>query len=172
MRRIVGSLMALALIFATGCSDSEDAAGEGAVVQARSLPAIWADVLVQRDHVQAATSKGTDMWHEDCAAVSAATAKLDELAVEMLQRVGVMPSVADRRLGIQNLIGNYQGLLAKMRSDAIDEMVGTMPTLMISLDSFLRGIEGHFTPEEIGSESVASRPGFKTIQPPPPPSPI
>ena len=176
MRRIVGSLVVLALTFGTGCSDSDKAgggaSGEGATVQARSLPAIWADILTQRDRVHAAVSKGTDMWHEDCAEVVSAAAALDALALELIQRVTVEPSVEDRRKGILNLLGYFQSAVAALRSAAIDEIVGTLPDVMIGTDALLQGIENTFTRDEIGSESVVTHPGFNPVHPPAMPSPI
>jgi len=176
MLRFVGPLVALALVFVTGCSGSDDAGGSatgaGASVGARNLPEIWADVLKQRDLIQVAISKGHEMWHEDCAAVSSGAGRLDELAVEMLERTRQMPSVEDRRRGIESVMGHFQAVISQMRNEALQENVGEMPGMIISLDAFLRGIENHFTPEEIGSDSVATHPNFNPVRPPPPPSPV
>jgi hypothetical protein len=176
MRRIFGSLMALALAFGSGCSESDEAAGgasaKGAAIQARSLPAIWADILAQRDRVQAAVSKGTDMWHEDCAEVSSAATVLEALSLELIQGVADLPSVEDRRKSIQTLIGFLQTTIVTLRSDAIDETVGELPGVMIGFDALLQNFENHFTRDEIGSESVTSHPGFNPFYPAPPPSPI
>ncbi len=171
MRRIVGSLMVLALALGLGCSNSDQTSG-GATIQSRPMPAIWADILTQRDLMQAAVSKGTDMWHEDCAQVSAAAAEIDKLAVELNQRVAEEASVADRRKGIENLIGYLQSAASTQRTAAIDEVIGSMPGVMIGIDALLQGLEKHFTRDEIGSESVVTRPGFNPVHPPPPPSPV
>ena len=44
--------------------------------------------------------------------------------------------------------------------------------MMIALDAVLQGIESHLTREELGRESVVTRPGFNPVRPPPPPSPV
>ena len=174
MQRITAALLVLAISIGTGCSRSDDATGSVAssTIQARELPAIWADVLVERDRIQAATAKEHEMWHEDCATVADAAAKLEGLATEMALQIAVMPTIADRRVGIQRQMGNYQGLLRQLRGTAIQEIVGEMPNSMIALDAYLRGIEGQFTLAEIGGESVVTHPKFNPIKPPPPPSPI
>jgi hypothetical protein len=176
MRRIVGTLVVLALALGTGCSESSDtpagAAGGSTTVQARSLAAVWADVLTQRDRIHEAVSKGTDMWHEDCAQVSAATASLDSLAVELGKSVAVLPEGEARRTGVELLLGYLQATTSTMRAAAIEEQVGSLPGMMIGLDALLQGIESHLTPEELGSQSVVTRPGFNPVRPPPPPSPI
>lgn len=176
MRRITAAILALSLCLTAGCwrSDSEKSgsAADADTVQARELSAIWADILTQRDRIQAATAKKHEMWHEECAAVSSAAAELEKLATEMNGRIARMSALGERKNGIQSVVGNLEGLIEKLRSAAIHEVVGEMPNLMISLDASLRGLEGHFTPQEIGGESVANRPGFNPVQPPPPASPI
>jgi len=74
--------------------------------------------------------------------------------------------------GVESLIGLYQSLLSQLHNHAIQENVGEMPGLMISLDATLRSIENHFSAEEIGTESVATHPNFNPVKPPPPPSPV
>lgn len=175
MPRFAGCFVALALIVVgTGCSRSDEAGGAaGGSVQARELPEIWADTLKQRDLMQVAVSKGMEnMWHEECAAIAAVAVKLDELAIELGVRTRQMPSIQDRRRGIENLVGLYQSLISQLHNHAIQENVGEMPGLMISLDATLRSIENHYSAEEIGSDSVATHPNFNPVKPPPPPSPV
>lgn len=176
MRRIVGSLVVLALTLGSGCSKSDKAAGstsgETATVQARSLPAIWKDILAQRDRAHAAISKDTDMWHEDCAEVSSAAVALDPLVLELSQGAAAQVSDPTRSGAIQQTIGYLQITLVQLRSEAIDETVGDLPGLMIGLDAVLQGLEATFTRDEIGSESVVTRPGFNPVRPPPAPSPV
>ena len=44
------------------------------------MPAIWAEVLAQRDKIQAIIAKELeDVTHEDCAALGAAARRVDEL---------------------------------------------------------------------------------------------
>jgi len=176
MRRIVGSLLVLALTFAVGCSKSDDKSGgapaESATVQARSLPAIWSDVLKQRDRIQVATAKGTDMWHEDCAEVASAAGALDALVVELNRRIAEEPSLEARRRRIDEMVGYLQVTSTTLRSTAVDESIGPFPALMIGFDAVLKGVEDVFTKDEIGSESVVTHPGFNTVRPPLPPSPV
>lgn len=176
MHRIVGTLVVVALALCSGCSDSDPAAGgaagESATVQARSLPEVWLDILAQRDRIQAATSKGTDMWHDDCAQVSAAAAALDPLLVEFGKSVQVIPAGDERRTGAELLLGYLQATSATMRSAAIEEQVGSLPGMMIGLDALLQGLEASVGTAELGGVSVATRPGFNPTRPPPPPSPI
>ena len=169
MRRILGSLLVLALGSAVGCSKSNETpaggSAESATVQPRALPAIWADILAQRDRVHAAVSKGTDMWHEDCAEVSSAAAAMDALLVELNRRVAEEPSLEARRRHIDELVGYLQVTSSTLREKAVDEVVGPFPALMIGLDAVLKSVEGAFTSDEIGSESVVTRPGFNTVRP-------
>ena len=66
MKRIAGSLVVLALVFAAGaCSDSNDGTGKIGTVAARELPTVYGDILTQRDRAQKAIAKGTEMWHEE-----------------------------------------------------------------------------------------------------------
>ena len=176
MRRILGSLLVLALAFAVGCSKSDETPGgglgEGATVQARALPAIWAEILTQRDRVHAAVSKGTDMWHEDCAEVSSAAAAMDALVIELNRRVAEEPSLEARRKHIGELVGYLQVTNKALREKAIDEVIGPFPALMIGLDAVLQAVEDVFSRDEIGSESVVTRPGFNTVRPPQVASPV
>jgi hypothetical protein len=172
MLRFAVSLLALALIVGTGCSRSDDAAKGAAGVQARNLPEIWADILKQRDLMEVAVSKGTDMWHEDCAAVAKVAVKLDELAIEMRERTRQMTSIEDRRRNVDTVLGVFQSLISQIHNHATQENVGEMSNLIISLDAVLRGVENNFSADEIGSESVATHPHFNPVKPPPPPSPI
>lgn len=176
MRSIVGLLMALALSLGSGCQESvetESGAGaEGGQIQARSLPVIWLDVLAQRDRIHEAVSKGTDMWHEECAQISSAAVSIDGLALEIRQRIAENPSTEPRFRALADLLGYLQVSAAAFRENAVEEVIGAFPSLMIGLDALLQGIENHFTRDEIGSESVVTRPGFNTVHPPPPPSPV
>jgi hypothetical protein len=122
--------------------------------------------------MEVAVRKGTDMWHEECAAVANVAVKLDALAIEMGARTRQMPSVEDRRRGIDSLIGMFQSLISQIHNHAVQENVGEMSGLIISLDATLRAIENHFSAEELGSDSVATHPNFNPVKPPPPPSPI
>ena len=176
MGRIVGTLVVLALALGSGCSKSDQAAGGAAdastTVQARSMPLIWLDILAQRDRIYAAVSKGTDMWHEDCAQVSSAAAALDPLAIEFGRSVAVFPSGDTRRTGVELLLGYLQATTSTLRAAAIEEQVGSLPAMMIGLDALLQGIESSLGNAELGGESVVTRPGFNPERPPPPPSPI
>jgi hypothetical protein len=176
MRRIAGSLArslaVLALVVATGCSGSGEEGAKTATVQARELPAIYSDILDARDRAHKAIAKGTDMWHEDCAEVSAATGQLETLLTEVQQRASQMPELGTAITGLESHIGLTLGVVTMMRENAVQEVVGMLPGNMIQLDAFLRGLETHFTPEQIGGKSVTTRPGFNPNPPPPPPSPI
>ena len=175
MRRIFGTLVALALALGSGCSDSgqpgEDASAS-TTVQPRTISVIWVDILAQRDLIYGAISKGTDMWHEDCAQVSAAAAAIDPLAVELGKSLYVIPAKDPRRGGVELLLGYLLTTTAQIRTAAVDEQVAPLPGMMIGLDALLQGIESHLTREELGSQSVVTRPGFNTVRPPPMPSPI
>lgn len=175
MLRIAGSLMVLALAFGGGCSgpdDSGGAAATGGAIEARAVSEIWADILTQRDRVQVAVAKGTEMWHEDCEEVASAAAALDALANELGKRVAETPSFESRRLGLQEVVGYLQVTATTLRTKAVEEIVGDLPAIMIGLDYLLQNMEGAFTREEIGSESIVKRPGFNPVRPPPPPSPV
>ena len=176
MRRIAGMLVVVALAFGTGCSKSEQAAGgassESATVQPRSIALVWGDILTQRDRIQAATAKGTDMWHEDCAQVSSAAAALDPLAIELGKSIAVLPPDDQRRKGVELLLGYLQATGSAMRGAAVEEQVGSLPGMMIGLDALLQGIESNLTRDELGSQSVVTRPGFNPVRPPPQPSPV
>ncbi|MBM4334504.1 MAG: hypothetical protein FJ108_01140 [Deltaproteobacteria bacterium] len=176
MRRILGSLMVLALVLVGGCKDSAEKAdgpsAEGAPIRARSFPEIWIDLLAERDRVQAVVSKGTDMWHPECKEVADSATRIDALAAELGQRVAEQLSEGARQRGISELIVYLQVTASTLRENGIAEVVGAMPGLMIALDDILQNLEKRFTPEEIGSESVVTRPGFNPVRPPPPPSPI
>ncbi len=176
MRRSVGILWLAVLAFGSGCSDSDTAAGGASnpatTVQARSIPLVWVDVLAQRDQIYGAVSKGTDMWHEDCAQVSAAAAAMDSLAVELGKSITSIPASDPRRGGVELLLGYLLSTTSALRSAAIEEEVGALPSMMIGLDALLQGIESHLTREELGSASVVTRPGFNPVRPPPAPSPI
>jgi hypothetical protein len=175
MNRIAGSvarsLVVLALVAGAGCSGSDEAAKPG-TVQARDLPAIYADVLTQRDRVHKAIAKGTEMWHEDCAEVSAGAGQLETLLTELQARAAAMPEFGEKVRGIDSHLGLTLGVVTTMRDHALQEVVGMLPGSMIQLDAFLRGLESHFTPEQLGGQSVTERPGFNPNPPPPPPSPI
>ncbi len=176
MRRIVGSLLLLAMTLCIGCSSSDDVAtvsgGEASTVQPRSVPEIWADMLGKRDRLQAAISKGTEMWHEDCAEVASAAAALDTLTIELNRRIAEEPGLQAQRKSIQQLVGYFLTTVMAVRTEAIDEAVGALPRLMISVDSLLQTLEARIPRELLGSESVATRPGFNPFAPPPPPSPV
>ncbi len=176
MRRIAGTLLVVVLGLGSGCSDSEPTAGgappASTTVQPRSVPEVWADILAQRDRIQAAVSKGTDMWHEDCAEVSSASAAIDPLAVELGKSVAALPKIDYRRNGVDLLLGYLLSTTATIRSTAVDEQVGALPAMMIGLDALLQGIESHLTREELGPESVVTRPGFNPVRPAPRPSPV
>lgn len=174
MNRIAAAALVIALCFGTGCSGKDDAAGSAdkTTIQARELPVIWSEILAERDMIQAAVAKKHEMWHEDCAAVSKASDRFEALTAEMLQRVAVMPDLGVRKNGINPLLGNIEVLVTKLRTSAIQETVGDLPALMISLDAYLSGLENHFTPQEIGDDRVATHPGFNPNAPPPPPSPV
>lgn len=176
MHRIVGALVVVALAFGSGCSDSDPAAGsapaESTTVKPRSLPEVWLDILVQRDRIQSAVAKGTDMWHEDCAQVSAASAALDGLAVEFGKSVAVFPAGDQRRIGAELLMGYLQQTSATLRTTAIEEQIGSLPGMLIGLDALLKGIEATVGTADLGGVSAATRPGFNPVRPPAPPSPI
>jgi hypothetical protein len=176
MHRIVGTLVALALAFGSGCSDSDPAAGgaatKSATVQPRSLPVVWLDILAQRDRIQVATAKGTDMWHEDCSEVSSAAAALDPLVIEFGKSVAVFPVGDLRRTGAELELGYLLSTTSTIRATAVEEQVGKLPALMIGLDAVLQGLESSVGTAELGGVSVLTRPGFNSVRPPPPPSPI
>lgn len=175
MRRTAGSLatplIVLALIAGTGCSGSEEGA-KTATVQPRSAAAAYGDILAQRDRAQKAISKGTEMWHEDCAEVAGASAQLESLLTELQQRASETPALAGQQAGIHSHIGLTLGVVAQMRENAVQEIVGMLPGSMIQLDSFLRGLESYFPPDQLGGQSVTTRPGFNPNPPPPPLSPV
>ncbi len=168
---LAGSLVALALVAGSGCSSGEQGATT-ATLEPRELSAIYADILTQRDRAQKAIAKGTAMWHDDCAEVSAAAGQLEALITELQRRAAAMPEIGERMRGIDSHIGLTLGVIANLRENAVGEVVGMLPGAMIQLDAFLRSLEAFFTPEQIGTESVTARPGFNPNPPPPPPSPI
>lgn len=172
MKRIAASLVLLALALGAGCSGSGDESKKSETIEAREVPAIYADILAQRDLIHAAISKGTAMWHEDCAQVVAAANELNDLFLELQKRAATLPSLDERRRGFESHAGLTLGLVATMEERARGEIVGALPALMIELDRFLLGLEHYFTPEQLGGRAVAQQPGFNPNRPPPPPSPI
>lgn len=172
MKRIAGSLVVLALVAATGCSRSSEDGARPASVQARDIRAIYADILAQRDRVRKATSKGTEMWHEDCAEVSAAAAELETLLAELQQRAAATPELAGQMTGLESHVGLTLGVLTSLRDNAAQEVVGMLPPSANQLDAYLRGLESHFTPEQLGGESIENRPGFDPSPPAAPLSPV
>jgi hypothetical protein len=176
MSRIAGSLLVVVLGLGSGCSDSEptasDAPPASSTVQARSVPVVWADILAQRDRIQVAVSKGADMWHEECAEVSSAAAALDPLFVEFGKSVAALPGMDYRLNGVELLLGYLLATSATIRSAAVEEQVGVLPGMMNGLDALLHGTESHLKREELGPESVVTRPGFNPTLSPPPPSPV
>jgi phenylacetate-coenzyme A ligase PaaK-like adenylate-forming protein len=175
MRWMAGTLLVAALALG-GCSDSDTAGGEAApastAIEARPLREIWPDILTRRDEIHAAISKGTDMWHEDCAQVSAAAAALDTLAVELGQGSTQIPANEVRRTGLSLLVSYLQTTAMSLREAAIEEHVAKLQSMMIGLDALLEGIETNLTAEERANQSVVTRPGFNPSRPPPPPSPV
>ena len=172
MRRIAGSWIVLGLILTAGCSGSGEKGGAAGVVQARELPAIYGDILTQRDRIQKAIGKSPDMWHEDCAEVAAGASELENLLTELMQRTTQMPELGEAATGVQSHVGLTLGVIAAMRDNAIQEIVGMLPGSMIQLDAYLRGLESHFTPEQLGGQSVTTRPNFNPEPPPPALSPV
>jgi hypothetical protein len=172
MRRFVGSWLVLGLLCAAGCSGSGDDAKGPGVVEARDVQAIYADMLTQRDRIQKAIGKGTEMWHEDCAEAAAGAAELETLMTELLQRTSQMPELADAARGVQSHVGLMLGVITTLRDHAVQEVVGMLPGSMIQLDAYMRGLESLFTPEQLGGQSVTTHPNFNPEPPKPPLSPV
>jgi hypothetical protein len=171
MKRIAGSLVVLGLFFA-GCSGSGEEAAKSGVVEPRELSVIYGDVLKQRDRIEKAIGKGSEMWHEDCAEVASASAELETLMTEVLMRATQMPELGEAIRGVESHVGLTMGVIANLRETAVQEVVGMLPGGMIQLDAFLRGLETHFTPEQLGGQSVTTRPNFNPEPPAPPHSPV
>ncbi len=112
MRPILGSLVVLALAVGAGCGEPAETpaspSSEGAPIARASYPSIWVDILEQRDRVHAAVSKGTDMWHPECKEVSAGSAAIGALAIEMSQRVDQQLPEDVRRRGVTDDLGYLQ----------------------------------------------------------------
>jgi hypothetical protein len=112
------------------------------------------------------------MWHEDCAEVSAGASQLETLLTELQIRVAQEQTFGDAARGIDSHVGLTLGVVTTLRDNAVQEVVGMLPGGMIQLDAFLRGLESHFTPDQLGGQSVTTRPGFNPNPPPAPPSPV
>jgi hypothetical protein len=169
--RLALSLSLLAA-FAVGCSRSQHEAKK--TTDVRPMSAIWPEVLAQRDKMQDLMAKPLEeVRHEDCAALGSAARRVDELTADILSTV---PTMADQTEGKLRALGDViiqmQGATAKIRESALAEAPGQWIGLRFPLDQSLRAVESYFTAEELGGQSVASRPNFETKPQPAALSPI
>ncbi|MFI5315999.1 MAG: hypothetical protein ACHQ6T_09865 [Myxococcota bacterium] len=165
------SLMLVAAL-GGGCSRSRES--KPPTPSARSLAAIWSDILAQRDAMHAIFTKDLELvTHEDCASVSAAARRIDELTSEFVNRVGATSAPGEGRLrALGDALGRVSAVLAKVRETALAEAPGAWVGLRFPLDQSLKGLESYFTADDLGNQSVTARPDFETSPPPPPFSPI
>lgn len=168
--RLVVSL-ALAAAFAGACSRSEQESRPGA---ARSLSAIWTDVLAQRDAIQTLMNKPLeDVTHEDCSALGDAARKLDGYMNELRGAVAAKSEKDEGRLrAIGDVILRMQSTTSQIRESALAEAPGAWAQLRYPFDQTVRSVETYFSADELGGQSVLTRPNFETKPIPPPPSPI
>jgi hypothetical protein len=168
--------LSLAALLAVGCSRSGDSkpAADAAVAGTRSLAAIWADVLTQRDVIHQIFVEDLEaVTHQDCADLGAAARRLDDLYSELATHLSAKSGQADGRLrAIGEIVARASGVVAKIRESALAEAPGVWITLRYPLDQSLRELESYFTADELAQESVMSRPGFEAQPPPAALSPI
>jgi hypothetical protein len=168
--------LSLAALLGIGCSRSGDskAPSDAAIAGTRTIAAIWADVLTQRDVIHLIFVKDLeDVTHEDCSAVGAAARRLDELYSELASHVSAKGGQAEgpmRALG--DVTMRASGVVAKVRETALAEAPGAWANLRYPLDQSLRELESYFTADELAQESVMNRPGFEAKPPEAPVSPI
>jgi hypothetical protein len=167
--------LSLAAVLGSGCSRSrESKPAEATATKARSLAAIWADVITQRDVMhQIFVKKIEDVTHEDCAQLGAAARRLDALTTELTNHLGGMSGQdAGRLRQVGDVITRISAVINKIRDSALAESPGVWPQLRFPLDQSLRMFETYFSPADLGNESVTNRPGFETEPPPAALSPI
>jgi hypothetical protein len=167
--------LSLAAVLGSGCSRSrESKPAEATPAKARSLAAIWADVLTQRDVMhQIFMKKLEDVTHEDCSELGVAARRLDTLTTELTNQLGGMSGQdAGRLRQIGDVITRISAVINKIRDSALAESPGAWPQLRFPLDQSLRLFESYFSVADLGSESVTNRPGFETEPPPAALSPI
>jgi hypothetical protein len=174
-RRVTVNLalsLALAALFAAGCSRSGDSTA--AKAPDKSLADLWARVLTQRDQMHIAFMKPIeDVTHEDCASVGAAGRRMDELFGDLVNVIGAQSGRdAGRLRSLGDVITHASQIVAQVREAGLNEAPGAWPALRYPLDQSLRAIEAFFTADELGNESVTQRPGFETSPLPTPPSPV
>jgi hypothetical protein len=170
--RLALSLGLVAALAAAGCSRSGEEPKKPSAV--RPLSAIWPEVLAQRDTMQDILGKELeDVTHDDCSALGAAARRVDELTGEILSYVPTTPDQSEGRLrAVGDVIIQMQGVTSKIRESALAEAPGQWIQLRYPLDQVLRAVESYFTPEELGGQSVATRPDFETKPQPAALSPI
>lgn len=175
-RRSLTARLALSLglvaALAAGCSRSEDAAQKPS--SARPLSQVWADVLAQRDIMQTLMGKALEeVTHEDCAALGAAARRIDQLTEDLAATVPALPEQSEGQLrATGDAIMQLKGAMAKIRESALAEAPGQWVHLRFPLDRALRVLESYFPPEQLGPDSVTSRPNYESKPQPPPLSPI
>lgn len=175
-RCAVNLAVALSLVALLGaaCSRSGDSKPATAGKTTRSIAAIWADVLTQRDQIHLIFVENLeDVTHEDCAALGASARSIDELLSELVNQMSAKSGQGDGRLrAIGDVVSRTTGVLSKIRETALAESPGAWPNLRYPLDQGLRELETYFTADDLAQESVMNRPGFETKPIPPPLSPI
>jgi hypothetical protein len=172
-RRLVLSLAA-ALVLVTGlggCSRSNQSKPAAADA---SLSKIWAEILDQRDAIHRVFMiELEDVTHQDCADLGAAARQMNSLMGDFTGAIGRMPNADSGKLrAVSDAISRLSSVTNRIREQALAEAPGAFPEQRYPLDFCLRDIERYFTADDLGGQSVASRPGFETEPLPAPLSPI
>src|SRR5262245_2994046 len=91
------SAAALAVLLCAACSRSGDSKPAAAPAGQRTVAAVWADMLTQRDQIHLIFVKDMEqVTHQDCRDMGTAAARMNELYSEMLNILGAQSTVDDR----------------------------------------------------------------------------
>jgi hypothetical protein len=169
---VAASLAALLLL---GCSRSSDSKPAAALPGQRTIAAIWADLLTQRDQIHLVFIKDMELvTHQDCRDMGAAAARMNELYSELLNVLGAQTTLEDRGRvrALGDAVGRASSVSTRIRESALMEAPGMWPAMRYPLDQSLRDVESYFTAADLNSESIVNRPGFEPTPLPPAPSAI
>jgi hypothetical protein len=143
-RRLARSLavtVTLAALVAAGGACRKT--GENTAAAPRSIAAVWADILGQRDAMHELMTKALeDVTHEDCAQVGAGARQLESLMNELTASVASDKSQTEGHLrALGEILGLVGQTVTKIRETALAEMPGAWPKLRFPLDQSLRDVE-------------------------------
>ena len=165
----------LAALLLAGCSRSGDSKPAAAPTGQRTIAAVWADMLTERDQIHLVFIKDLEeVTHQDCRDMGAAAGRMNELYSELLNILGAQSTVEDRgkMRALGDAVGRASSLVTRIRESALAEAPGMWPAMRFPLDQSLRDVESYFTAADLNSESIVKRPGFETVPPARAPSAI